>query len=262
MRSRHAWRLVWVGALLGLCLGGCARPPDAAFPPTSQWQCFHGPQEAYSFWYPPGPWEARPMATRVVYDAMPVLVAFDIPSGVHWKDAGKDPLLGDLIVTCGPVWVSRALSEVYDFQATGYDDSLAGVVFRALPAVTPESFCELLDRSHFLKPLPRQLNGLAGSDLAIALELDGLHRADPRVVSCESRDSVVVFHETFKLNVGFPFPNPRTHCFGAIRFLRGPMSSVQVVMVGKAPSPGLLETMREMVRSFSNTENPPLPPWR
>jgi hypothetical protein len=108
-----------------------------------------------------------------------------------------------LVATQGPVWVTAALSEVYDFQASFFlGDSLSEVLFKALPAITPTTFCQLLHRERFLDPVPPQLRGIAPRGLRGMLRLDGRYRHDPRVVLCDSQDSIVTFDETFLQAIG------------------------------------------------------------
>jgi len=265
MQPAGALRVLCSAVLLGVFGSGCAPPPTRLFPPTSQWQCFRGSRggREFSFWYPPGPWRVRSLTGRVVFGPMPFTVEFHLPDSLQRGAVGKYPLIGSLVATQGPVWVTAALSEVYDFQASFFlGDSLSEVLFKALPAITPTTFCQLLHRERFLDPVPPQLRGIAPRGLRGMLRLDGRYRHDPRVVLCDSQDSIVTFDETFLQAIGPRFLDRRIHCFGAIRFLRGPISSVHfVVMQIDAPPPEMLEAIRQMVRSFSNAENPPLPPW-
>jgi hypothetical protein len=77
--------------------------------------------------------------------------------------------------------------------------------------------------------------------------VDQIRSIRPVVVRCELRDGVIAFDRETSFQEGAP----RQHIFGAIRFLDGPTSSVQLVAGAPVPRAGVIDEIVALVRSVA-----------
>jgi hypothetical protein len=153
---------------------------------------------------------------------------------------------GELAVLRGPVLLDiQALGGLYDpITLEIFPDERRREVMAAVPAVTLQNLCALLAQQDHLgaSTLPAQL-------LDVAHRVDRMRNVAPRVVSCETRGRTVVFHKEATYEA--PGGPVRQHIFGAIRFLDGPWTSVQLIRgLRDGPSRADLDTLTRIVDSF------------
>jgi hypothetical protein len=141
-----------------------------------------------------------------------------------------------------------------DHQAVGglYDHfSLQALPLRtrpqieaALPRLSAGTFCTQLAADHAAAlALPADLR-------AVARAVDRLQYVNPHVEVCESSGEVIRFSRTAAVSDAPGAPRP--YVYGAIRFLRGPNASFQIVArSAQAPSASVLDEMSRVVESFS-----------
>lgn len=162
--------------------------------------------------------------------------------------SGFEPgsLGGELALLRGRVMLDiQALGGLYDpITLEIFPDAQRRQVVAAVPAVTRMNLCALLAQEDHLgaSGLPTQL-------LDVARQVDRMRNVAPRVVSCEMRDRTIVFHKeaTYEASA----LAVRQHIFGAIRFLDGPWTTVQLIRGRRdAPSQGDLDTLARIVGSF------------
>ncbi len=79
--------------------------------------------------------------------------------------------------------------------------------------------------------------------------LDGFGHHEPRLLSFSPDGATATFDITAAIGTGKG--TPRRHVFGAVRFMKGQYSSVQLIQSGlKAPSAEYLDVLRNVVNSF------------
>jgi len=155
---------------------------------------------------------------------------------------------GEVALTRGRVVLDiQALGGLYDPIALEvFPDAMRRQVVGVLAPVTAENICQQL-------AAPDHLGAATGLTPAVrdaAGRLDRMRHVDPRVVRCEVRDRVVVFHKEATFET--PAAAVRQHLFGALRFLDPPYSAVQFLRgLTTPPSTEDLEAAVRIVRSFS-----------
>jgi hypothetical protein len=190
--------------------------------------------------------------------------AFDYPAGFGRAGAGTNDgfgnrvaavrfpgfapgsLGGELTVLSGPVMLDiQALGGLYDpLTLEIFPDDRRRQVVAALPAVTQQNLCALLAQEDHLgaSTLPAPL-------LDVAHRVDRMRNMAPRVVTCETRGRTMLFHKEATYEA--PGISVRQHIFGAIRFLDGPWTSVQLIRgLREAPSRADLDALARIVDSF------------
>lgn len=162
--------------------------------------------------------------------------------------AGLTPgaLGGELAVLQGPVLLDiQALGGLYDpITLELFPDESRRQVMAAVPAVTLQNLCALLAQEDHLggATLPIQL-------LDVAHGVDRMRNVAPRIVTCETRGRTIAFHK--EATYESPGGAVRQHIFGAIRFLDGPWTSVQLIRALRdAPSRDDLDALARIVNSF------------
>jgi hypothetical protein len=152
----------------------------------------------------------------------------------------------EVVLTRGRVLVDhQAAGGLYDhFALQVFSDAMRSRIERALPPLTPDNFCAAIaavDRAAGLG-LPPDLTAAAG-------RADRMQFVSPRVDRCDRRGRVIGFSRTAATEMP---SSPRTHVYGAVRFLDDGVSSFQIVArAADAPSSGTLDAMTRVVESLS-----------
>jgi hypothetical protein len=142
-----------------------------------------------------------------------------------------------------------------DFQAAGglYDhfavqvlpDAMRTRIEAVLPALTVETFCDVLAKADHTVGLP-----LTADVLNAARAANRLQYIEPCVERCDRHGDVIRFSRTAAVSAAAAAPRP--HVYGAIRFLQGRVSSFQVVgRSSDAPPAAQVDAMWRMAESFS-----------
>lgn len=154
---------------------------------------------------------------------------------------------GELVLTTGFPYVDlQALGGLYDSIALEvFPDPLRRRIVAQLPRLTPGNFCDALSRAVHLDVDGPALSGFTPDQRAAIRRLDQIRSIKPVVVRCALADGVI----TFDRETSFQEGGPRQHIFGAIRFLDGNISSVQLVAGAPAPRARLIEEIGAIVRS-------------
>jgi hypothetical protein len=155
---------------------------------------------------------------------------------------------GELALTRGvPTVDIQAAGGLYDSIALeALPDSLRASVSSALPVLSERSFCDIIARESHLDVTTPWLVALSSNQRDAVIRLDSMRNNAPRLLRCELANGVIVFDKETSFDRGWP----RQHVFGAIRFLTGQYSTVQLIAGGGAPASGLLDEMADVLRSF------------
>ena len=159
------------------------------------------------------------------------------------------PLGGELVLTRGFPYVDiQAVGGLYDSIALEvFPDALRQRVIAQLPRLTTQNFCNALGRATHLDVDSPALASLTPAQRAAIRRLDLVGSIDAKVARCEAVNGVIAFHRVVRFQEGAP----NQHIFGAIRFLDGDYSSVQLVAGGATMPAGLLDEMTAIVRSMT-----------
>ncbi len=174
----------------------------------------------------------------------------DRVAAVRFSGFEPGSLGGELAVLRGAVLLDiQALGGLYDpITLEVFPDAQRRQVVATIPVVSGRNLCALLAQEDHLgaAALPAQL-------LDAARRIDRTRNVSPRVVTCETRGRTIVFHKeaTYEAPGLGPGVSARQQIFGAIRFLDGPWTSVQLIRgLRSAPSRADLDTLARVVDSF------------
>lgn len=155
---------------------------------------------------------------------------------------------GELVVTHGPPALDlQAAGGLYDSIAReALPERWRQAILAQLPRVTPANACGIIEARTHLDPTAPGLAPIPAPQRARLADLDRLGNVDPVLDRCDVRDDVAVFQKTARFTDGAP----RRSIYGAVRFVAGRYSSVQIIRAGTPPSSSLLDEMRQVVTSW------------
>ncbi len=218
------------------------------------WKTYYDQQERFKFSYP----ESFGETSADIREDMP---GADTGETIHFSrfsyggmNGGKVQE-GDLVIRKGRVWVSaQALGGLYDPVMLGsmiqvFPVSLQEKLRQEAETLSVSNFCERLSAYDHISAHDPSLSRLDPQRKQAVLDMDHAMKKDIRVARCEVDGDTVVFHKEVVASVGaFEF---RQHIYGAVRFLSGAFSSVQLIRITlEAPKDQVLEDMRKVVQSF------------
>lgn len=159
------------------------------------------------------------------------------------------PLGGELVLTRGFPYVDlQAVGGLYDSIALEvFPDALRGRIVAQLPRLSAKTFCTALGQTTHLDVDSPSLASFTPDQRAGIRRLDLVRSIDAKVARCESVNGVIAFHRVVRFQEGAPYQ----HIFGAIRFLEGEVSSVQLVAGAGLPPLALVDEMAAIVRSVT-----------
>ena len=200
---------------------------------------YRDPERRFSFSYP----AAFGTVTRGTNDGFGYRAAAmrftDLPPGLG----------GEVVLTRGfPLVDVQAVGGLYDaFTLEALPDAVRDVVLATLTRLTAASFCREAAREEHLDLEREPFAALPPQQKQAIRSLDRMRGVSPVLLRCESEGDTVTFHKVARFQHG----GPPQDVFGAIRFLDGTYSSFQFIRGGAAPSPGDLEAMAALVRSWN-----------
>jgi hypothetical protein len=217
-----------------------------AQPAAEGWRTYQDPQGRFEFQYPAAFGAISPGSDNGFGSRVAAVRFSEFSSGMH----GNTIVFGgEAVVTSGPPQVDlQAAGGLYDSIALqALPVRAAGVIQKALPALTAATFCGAIGTDQHLDPADNRLTALTAQQRAGLPAVDRMGNHSPRVVRCEVLGDTVLFVKTSLPAAGAP---PR-HVYGAIRFLAGPYSSFQLVRAtASAPEEALLKQVAALIRSW------------
>lgn len=159
------------------------------------------------------------------------------------------PLGGELVLTRGFPYVDlQAVGGLYDSIALEvFPDALRRRIVALLPRLSANTFCTALGQTTHLDVDSPALASLTPDQRAGIRRLDLVRSIDAKVARCETVNGVIAFHRVVRFQEGAP----HQHIFGAIRFLDGEYSSVQLVAGAALPPSALVDELAAVVRSVA-----------
>lgn len=141
----------------------------------------------------------------------------------------------------------QALGGLYDpISQTVFDKKDLDNILENIPTLTAENFCdELAKASHI--DLSKSVFSYLSEELKDAIiSIDQARNFNPKIINCNVFEDTVTFYK----EGGYEF-GPVNHIYGAIKFLKSPFSSFQIVRVtAEEPTQEMLSNITSVVKSF------------
>lgn len=225
-----------------LGLGGAAEAQPAG------WKKYADPERRFAFRYPQRFGETSRGTNSGFGNRAAALRFANFSSGMRH---GKIFLGGEAVLTKGRVTIDiQAVGGLYD--AIGmevFPDSLRKRLVKNLPALNASNLCGMLAREKHIDLGKKGLRSLSGKKKRGIRQMDRMRNIKPEMIFCKVSGSTVSFHKTATFKAGAV--QSRQHIYGAVRFMRSPYSSFQLVRGGTDP-PGekTLDSMTALVNSI------------
>lgn len=214
----------------------------------SGWIKYIDSQNRFSFFYSPT-FGTPSQGTNNDFGDRVVAVRFsEFSSGMH---NGQIILGGEAVLTKGFVFVDiQALGGLYDsITLEVFPDTLRNNIFLNLPALTVANFCGEIAKEQHLDLSKPVFASLSQQQKDAIINTDKTRNINPKVIRCDIIGDIVTFQKeaTFKLGQ----VEARQNIYGAIRFLKSPFSSFQIIRVTtEAPTKEMLSDITSVVKSF------------
>ena len=216
--------------------------------PRAGWLEYSDPQGRFSFPYPAAYGPVSRGTNDGFGDRVAAIRFAAFSSGVR---AGAIVLGGEAVVTKGfPCIDLQAVGGLYDSIAIeALSRPMQSDIIAILPVLSSANFCEQLRKAQHIDVSDPRLAALTLQQRDAAASLDQLGNVDPKVLRCDASGDIITFHKVSAFSPAEP--QSRRHVYGAVRFLRPPFSSFQIIRAtADAPSNEMLQTMAAMVESF------------
>ena len=165
---------------------------------------------------------------------------------------GKIVLGGEVALTKSFVLVDiQALGGLYDsITLEAFPDTLRNNILSNLPVLTTTNFCGELAKEHHIDINKAAFSSLNQQQKDAIVGLDQTRNIDPKIIRCDVVGDTVTFHKEATFEAGQA--KARQNIYGAIRFLKSPFSSFQLIRVTvEAPTQEMLDNITSVVKSFN-----------
>jgi hypothetical protein len=239
-----------LAALLALLFAGLAQAQSAQRTESSRvgWLTYSDPQRRFHFSYPPAFGQAERGSDDGFRDRV-AAIRFSQFSSVLQE--GQIVLGGEAVLTKGFVML--------DVQAAGglYDSTMRDIfpaatqdsILSTMPQLTASNLCRELAQEQHVDIGKPSLAVLTPQQKDAIVRLDWMRNENPKVLRCDVAGDTVTFHK--EVTARFGQASNRQQIYGAVRFLKPPFSSFQLIQARLGvPSPETLRTMTSVVESF------------
>ena len=212
------------------------------------WLKYTDPQNGFSFSYPPTFGNPSQGTNSGFGDRVAAIRFSEFSSRV---DSGKIILGGEAVLTKGFVLVDvQALGGLYDsISLEVFPDTMRNNIISNLPTLTAINFCSELARAQHIDLNKSAFASLNQQQKDAIVTIDRTRNIDPKVIRCDVSGDTVIFHKEATFESGQA--KSRQNIYGAIRFLKSPFSSFQIVRVStEVPSQRMLSDIMLAVNSF------------
>ena len=212
------------------------------------WLKYIDPQNRFSFLYPPTFGSPSQGTNSGFGDRVSAIRFSEFSSGVH---AGKIVLGGEVVLTKGFVLVDvQALGGLYDsISLEVFPDTMRNNIISNLPTLTATNFCSELAKAQHVDLNKSVFTSLNQQQKDAIIIIDRTRNVDPKVIRCDLSGDTVTFHKEATFEAGQA--KSRQNIYGAIRFIKSPFSSFQMVRVStEVPSQGMLSDITLVANSF------------
>ena len=212
------------------------------------WSKYTDPQNRFSFSYPPTFGTPSQGSNNGFGDRVAAIQFSAFSSGVQ---NGQITLGGEAALTKGFVLVDiQALGGLYDsIILEALPETLRSNTLSNLPKLTIENFCGELSKEQHLDLSKSVFASLSQQQKDAIVSMDKIRNIGPKVIRCDVNIDTVTFHKEVTFESGKA--KSRQNIYGAIRFLKSPFSSFQLIRAtAEAPSQEILTTMTSVANSF------------
>ncbi len=212
------------------------------------WSKYTDPQNRFSFSYPPTFGTPTQGSNNGFGDRVSAIRFSEFSSGMQ---NGKIVLGGEVALTKGFVLVDiQALGGLYDsISLEVFPDTLRNNILSSLQKLSATNFCGELAKEQHIDLSKSVFASLSQQQKDAIVSMDKTRNIDPKVIRCDANGDTITFHK--EVTAEFGQSKSRQNIYGAIRFLKSPFSSFQLIRATtEAPSQEMLTTMTSVVNSF------------
>lgn len=212
------------------------------------WLKYTDQQNRFSFSYPPTFGTPSQGTNDGFGDRMAAIRFSDFSSGVQ---KGKTVLGGEVALTKNLVVLDvQALGGLYDsITLEAFSDTLRNDIMANLPTLTTVNICGELAKEQHIDLNKPVFAALSQQQKGSIVNIDKTRNINPKVIHCEVIENTVTFHKEVTVEFG-RFKNQQ-NIYGAIRFLKSPWASFQIIKAtAEKPSQEELETITLVVNSL------------
>ena len=164
---------------------------------------------------------------------------------------GKIVLGGEVVLTKGFILVDiQALGGLYDSIALEvFPDTLRNNILSNLPVLATTNFCGELAKEQHIDLNKSVFASLSQQQKDAIVSMDKTRNINPKIISCDVVGDTVTFHKEATFEAGQA--KARQNIYGAIRFLKSPFSSFQIIRATvETPTQEMLSNITSVVKSF------------
>ncbi len=214
----------------------------------NNWEKYTDPQNRFSFSYPPAFGTPSQGTNNGFGDRVAAVRFSEFSSGIQ---NGKIILGGEVVLTKGFVLVDiQALGGLYDSIALEvFPDTLRNNILSNLPTLTITNFCGELTKEHHVDINKSAFSSLSQQQKDAIVSIDQTRNIDPKIIGCDVVGDTITFYKEATFESGQV--KSRQNIYGAIRFLKSPFSSFQIIRAAaEAPTQEMLNNITSVVKSF------------
>lgn len=207
---------------------------------------YEDPQNRFTFHYPADLGTPSPGTNNAYGNRLAAIRFARFSAGVQ---NGELVWGGEAALTRGfPLLDLRAAGGLYDgITIEIFPRPVRGVILKTLEPLTASNFCAGIGRERHVDPASAVFVSLTSRQREALGNVDQMGNISPKIVNCELREDTIRFDK----EVAFQAGGPRNHVYGAVRFLREPYSTFQLIRgTSRAPSAALLDQITEVVKSW------------
>jgi hypothetical protein len=211
------------------------------------WKKYDDTKDRFSFRYPPD-YGKTSRGTNSGFGNRAVALRFtNFSSGIY---NGNIFLGGEAVLTKGRVTLDiQAAGGLYDaISMEVFSKPIRKKLVKILPPLNASNLCEMLVREDHIDLSKNGLRSLSSKMKNGIKQIDGMRNLKPKLIFCKVSGNTVSFHKTATFQVGVN--QSRQHIYGAVKFLRFPYSSFQMIRGGKdQPEKRTVDSITKLVKS-------------
>jgi len=163
----------------------------------------------------------------------------------------KFVLGGEAVLTKGRVTLDiQAAGGLYDaISMEILSEPIKKKLIKNLPPLNVTNFCKLIAIEDHIDLRKKGLRRLSSKMKNGIRQIDRMRNLKPKLIFCDRSGSTISFYKTATFQIGAN--RSRQHIYGAVRFLRPPYSSFQIIRGANGPpNKKTVASMRDLVNSI------------
>jgi hypothetical protein len=222
-----------------------AQPAEAS---RAGWLIHSDPQGRFRFSYPRAFGRAERGTNDGFGDRVAAIRFSQFSGGLQ---EGQIALGGEAVLTKGFVMLDlQAAGGLYDSMTLEvFPAPMRDSILTSLTPLTSSNLCQELVKEQHVDLGKSVFAALTPQQKEAITRMDRIRAGNPRVLRCDVAGDTVTFHK--EVTAQFGQERSRQQIYGAVRFLKPPFSTFQLIRAGAhAPAPDTLRTMASVVDSF------------